>query len=420
MTPETDPAPEPTPGPAPGPAADDAAPAQPEPRRSPLLDCIHGAVPADGVDRAVAGHYGDPIREQRRLARSAGEASAAGEGEPAASWAVDLSHRDVLSVTGEDRASWLTTLSSQVLTGLPEGASAETAFLSVQGRIETVPHVVIGPDRIWLTVEPGQGEQLAAYLESMRFMLRVEVHRHPEAAVIGSAADPERLNLPEDARLAPPWRDPWPGVVTGGTAYGPVDGHPGAEWTWWESIVARDSLCDLPVQWAGLWAVEALRIEAWRPRWGAETDEKSLPHELDWMRTAVHLAKGCYKGQESVARVHNLGHPPRRLVFLDLDGSQHTLPEAGAQVELAGRPVGRVTSAQLHHEAGPVALAVLKRSVDPTAVLTVRGEVGGSAGTQDAPTEEWAASQTVVVPPDAGSVVGRAEGLIRGPRGGTR
>ena len=140
------------------------------------------------------------------------------------------------------------------------------------------------------------------------------------------------------------------------------------------------------------------------------------------MRTAVHLSKGCYRGQETVARVHNLGHPPRRLTFLDLDGSQHTLPEAGAAVELSGRVVGRVTAAQLHHEAGPIALAVLKRSVDPEAVLTVREmphavdqeESDGSAPAA----EQWAASQTVVVPPEAGSVVGRAGGLMRGPRGG--
>ncbi len=153
------------------------------------------------------------------------------------------------------------------------------------------------------------------------------------------------------------------------------------------------------------------------------------------MRTAVHLAKGCYKGQETVARVHNLGHPPRRLTFLDLDGSQHTLPGPGATVELNGKVVGRVTAAQLHHEAGPIALAVLKRSVAPDAVLTVRDTVvqgseeaasndngasddaaGGTSA--DAPAEQWAAAQTVVVPPDAGSVVGRAQGLMRGPRGG--
>ncbi len=146
------------------------------------------------------------------------------------------------------------------------------------------------------------------------------------------------------------------------------------------------------------------------------------------MRTAVHLSKGCYKGQETVARVHNLGHPPRRLTFLDLDGSQHTLPAAGAEVTLNGKKVGQVTSARLHYEAGPIALAVLKRNVDPQAELLVRDTIDSASTTADvAPqeaaddegsTEQWSAAQTVVVQPDAGSVVGRPKDLMRGPRDG--
>ena len=88
---------------------------------------------------------------------------------------------------------------------------------------------------------------------------------------------------------------------------------------------------------AGTWAAEALRIAAWRPRLGFETDHRTIAHEVDWLRTAVHLHKGCYRGQETVARVHNLGRPPRRLVFLHLDGSGHTLPARGDARELDGR-----------------------------------------------------------------------------------
>ena len=156
---------------------------------------------------------------------------------------------------------------------------------------------------------------------------------------------------------------------------------------------------------AGVWAAEALRIAAWRPRWGAETDDKTIPHELDLLRTAVHLNKGCYKGQETVARVHNLGHPPRRLVFLQLDGSQHTMPAAGSEVRAGDRKVGTVTSVAQHYEMGPVALAVIKRSVAPDEVLTVLdGE------------EPYAAAQEVIVAPDAGQVVGRQTGFLRGTR----
>ncbi|MDO4920164.1 folate-binding protein YgfZ [Kocuria sp.] len=383
----------------------------------------HGAVGAGGQDMGVAAHYGDPVREQRALAR--GRA------------VVDQSQRGVVTVSGPDRLSWLTTLSSQVLTGLRPGQSAETLFLSVQGRVEYAPHVLDDGTTTWLLTERTEAPGLTSWLESMRFALRVEVQDLSDRWALLAATRDLTAELTDAlaGEPAPPepvlvWRDPWPEVDAGGHAYATVQDHPGAQRPWFEHLVALDALDpavtaleEHGVSLAGSWAAEALRIEAWRPRWGADTDEKTIPHELDWMRTAVHLSKGCYKGQETVARVHNLGHPPRRFTFLDLDGSQHTLPEAGATVELAGRTVGRVTAAQLHHEAGPIALAVLKRSVDPQAVLTVRGTVEQAQGEGHtpgdvAPAEQWTASQTPVVPPDAGSVVGRAQGLMRGPRGG--
>ena len=183
--------------------------------------------------------------------------------------------------------------------------------------------------------------------------------------------------------------------------------HPGLERPWFEYLVPAAELGATfggrPL--AGVLAAEALRIAAWRPRWGAETDDKTIPHELDLLRTAVHLAKGCYKGQETIARVHNLGHPPRRLVFLQLDGSQHTLPAVGSEVRAGEREVGTVTSVAQHYEMGPVALAVIKRSVAPDEVLTVMdGE------------EPYTAAQEPIVAPDAGQVVGRKTGFLRGTR----
>lgn len=376
------------------------------PYRSPLLD-RRGAVEAAAPDAGVAAHYGEPVPEQRRLLRGSRPA------------AVDLSHRDVVSVAGPDRASWLTTLTSQVLDGLPAGASAETAFLTPQGRLEYLPHVLVGPEKIWLLVEAGQGEPLTEYLERMKFMLRVEIRRETEdLAVVGAVRDLRGSVLPEDT---PTWEDPWPAVGPGGTTYSSAAEHPGEDWAWFEHLVPRSELAGLDVDWSGIWAAEALRIEAWRPRFATEADERTIPHELDLMRTAVHLAKGCYKGQETVARVHNLGHPPRRLVFLDLDGSEHTLPARGSLVYGDGkRPVGTVTSTAFHHEAGPIALAVVKRSVDPEADLLVVDEgsstagepanaEGGTAGGDGAAPEraEYAAAQTVIVDPEAGQAVGR-------------
>ena len=135
---------------------------------------------------------------------------------------------------------------------------------------------------------------------------------------------------------------------------------------------------------AGLWAAEALRVAAWRPRLGLETDHRTIVHEVDWLRTAVHLHKGCYRGQETVARVHNLGRPPRRLVFLHVDGSGHVLPPEGAEVYAGDRVVGHLTSVGRHHTDGPIALALIKRNTDPTLDLIVGG---------------LSAAQTVIVAP---------------------
>jgi tRNA-modifying protein YgfZ len=146
---------------------------------------------------------------------------------------------------------------------------------------------------------------------------------------------------------------------------------------------------------AGILAVEALRIAAWRPRFATEVDERTIPHELDWLRSAVHLSKGCYRGQETVAKVHNLGHPPRRLVLLHLDGSEGVLPASDDEVLLGEAVVGRITAAALHYELGPIALAVVKRATDPAAVLTVRSAQVALA-----------AAQEVIVPTDAGATAG--------------
>jgi folate-binding protein YgfZ len=375
---------------------------------SPLLG-RPGAVEASGADTGVAAHYGDPLREQRELA--AGRA------------AVDFSHRGVVTVAGPDRLSWLTTLSSQQVAGLAPGESSELLLLSVQGRIEFDARIVDDGERAWLLVEGGEAPALAAWLTSMKFMLRVEVEDATAAwAVVAGTRRFTALGAFGPGAQPLIWVDPWPHVAPGGYSYATVgeDRHPGLERPWFEHVVERSRLAEAAaaleadgVGLAGTMASEALRIAAWRPRWGLETDERTIPHELDLLRTAVHLAKGCYKGQETVARVHNLGHPPRRLTLLQLDGSAHTLPAAGSSVvvssgggahDAAARPVGHVTSAALHYEMGPIALAVLKRSVDAAADLVVLGEAEG---------EEYAASQELIVAPDAGQVVGRPTGLLR-------
>jgi tRNA-modifying protein YgfZ len=343
---------------------------------------LPGAVAGEGAEAGVAAHYGNPLREQRALADEGA--------------IVDLSHRAVLSVSGPDRLSWLHSLTSQNLADLAPGASTETLVLDPNGRIQYAIRVLDDGVTTWLLIEREQAPGLLAWLQSMRFMLKVEVaDRSAQFATIGVMGEPV---LPQvNAELV--WRDPWSAVPPGGHQYARADPHPGASWRWTEALVAREQLPALAAEVAsgrlraaGLLAVEALRIAAWRPRFGAEVDAKTIPHELDWLRSAVHLSKGCYRGQETVAKVHNLGHPPRRLVLLQLDGSEGVLPSPGDEVALGDTAVGRVTSAGLHYELGPIALAVVKRTTDPAAVLTVN-----SAGTV------LAAAQEVIVPPDAGA-----------------
>jgi len=343
----------------------------------------------DGAVGEPPRHYGNPLGEQRELA--AGRAI------------VDLSDRDILSISGPDRLSWLDSLTSQRLIGLAPGVAAETLLLDPSGRVEYAARVLDDGETTWLLMDAGTGAGFLAFLSKMRFMLRVEVlDRSAEFATVGSLGEvPAALSAATAQGNGMPlvWHDPWRSIVAGGFQYAAIPVHPAESWDYAESLVARsnlDALGVLPA--AGTLALEALRIEAWRPRAATEIDGTTIPHELDWLRSAVHLSKGCYRGQETVAKVHNLGHPPRRLVLLHLDGSEGVLPAPGDEVVLSGDSgdstvVGRVTAAALHHELGPIALAVLKRSADPAATLTVTTAAGVAL----------AAAQQVIVPPDAGA-----------------
>jgi tRNA-modifying protein YgfZ len=341
---------------------------------------LPGAVAGAGVDAGVPAHYGNPVQEQRALASGAA--------------VVDLSHRAVLTITGADRLTWLDSISSQSLTDLKPGESTETLILDANGRLEHSLRLIDDGVSLWMLVERQQVEPLLSWLERMKFMMRVEMaDRSDDFTTIGTlgTADAVAVAAPNGVPLV--WEDSWPAVRPGGHQYAGSD-HPGAEFTYRELVVAREdrgAAASLPV--AGVQALEALRIAAWRPRFATEVDDKTIPHELDWLRSAVHLHKGCYRGQETVAKVHNLGHPPRRLVMLHLDGSESVLPQPGDPVAVDDKVVGHITSAARHHELGPIALAVVKRNTDPDAVLTVTSD--GTA---------IAASQEVIVPPDAGAV----------------
>ena len=354
------------------------------------------------VDEAVASfgataHFGDPSGEQWAL-----------EGGRALVRRPDLA---VISVSGADRLTWLTSLASQIVTGLVPGVSRELLILSPEGRVEHWAGASDDGEALLLIVERADLSGFVEFLESMRFALRVAVSER-DVAVFSSVR--AGANTPEAVAALPghlwTWEDPWPGVVEGGAAYFQGERHPGARTPMMFHVVSRDAADEFEAAWlaggaasgaaeahaapssapsgarsstpspaggkrrrAGYLAWEAMRIAAWKPRLGRETDARAIPPEVDWLRSAVHTAKGCYRGQETIARVINLGRPPRRLTYLQLDGSRGDLPAPGTPITVGGRQVGVITSSARHADEGPIALALIARAVPVSTVFDIDG-----------------------------------------------
>jgi folate-binding protein YgfZ len=343
-----------------------------------------GAIPVEAIDPqsrdvGVAAHYGDPMREQRALATDVG--------------LVDRSHRGVLTVPGEDRTGWLHSLTTQHLAGLSAGQGTEMLVLSPHGHVEH--HAMVAEDgrATWLDVEPGTAADLLTFLEKMRFLMRVEPADVTADWAILSLVGPraaDALATLGVADLPAPQTDPVPGAKFAAGSVPPqpttryaVRDLPSGGWVrrgqlGVDLLVPRAAVGEVAgrltgtgVPTCGIWAYEAMRVAARVPRLGFETDHRTIPAEVEWSAAAVHLDKGCYRGQETVARVHNLGRPPRRLVLLHLDGVTTDQPPAtGTAVSTDnGRRVGFVGTAVRHYELGMVALALVKRNVPDDARL---------------------------------------------------
>ena len=354
------------------------------------------------VDEAVASfgataHFGDPSGEQWAL-----------EGGRALVRRPDLA---VIAVSGADRLTWLTSLASQIVTGLVPGMSRELLILSPEGRVEHWAGASDDGEALHLIVERSDLSGFVAFLDSMRFALRVSV---AERDVVVFSSVRAGANTPEAVAALPghlwTWEDPWPGVVEGGAASFQGERHPGARTPMLFHAVSRQDADEFEAAWlaggaasgaaeahaapssappgarsstpspaggkrrrAGYLAWEAMRIAAWKPRLGRETDARAIPPEVDWLRTAVHTTKGCYRGQETIARVINLGRPPRRLTYLQLDGSRGDLPAPGTPITVGGRQVGVITSSARHADEGPIALALIARAVPVSTVFDIDG-----------------------------------------------
>ncbi len=282
-----------------------------------------------GPDVGAIWHFGEPNKEQRMLSEGL-------------AWA-DLSHFEIIAITGQDRLSWLHSLTTQYLENLPADTWKQVLILDPQGHIEHQFNLVDDGSTTWLTLDPGRAQALIEHLAKMKFMMRVEVRNVSDEFAL--------LRLPgAEDELG-----------------GPFSIQPRSDLAIW-----RDRLNQSANQ-VGIWALEAARVASRRPRIGLETDYKSIPNELELLNKSVHMNKGCYRGQETVAKVANLGAPPRRMVLLHLDGSVVTIPSAGAVVEKDGVKVGFIGTVARHYELGTIALAVVKRNTPLDATLMIDG-----------------------------------------------
>ncbi len=283
----------------------------------------------DGPDKGAIWHFGEPVKEQRAL-------------EAGTAWA-DLSHLSVVAVSGEDRLKWLHDLTTQFLTDLSVGVWKSSMILDPQGHVEYQFNLVDDGTTTWLVLDPGYAETLVAYLTKMKFMLKVDVRDATDESAVLRA----------------------PGATT--EIGGPF------------ALVPRDEVAQMTQTFSavatqvGTWALDAERVAAHRPRIGFETDHKSIPNEIGVLNGAVHMNKGCYRGQETVAKIYNLGNPPRRLVMLHLDGSDVGFPAKGTAIENDGVVVGFIGTVARHHELGTIALAIVKRNTPTDATLSVDG-----------------------------------------------
>lgn len=282
----------------------------------------------NGPDSGAIWHFGEPNQEQRYLAQ--GKA-----------WA-DLSHRAVISICGIDRLTWLHALTTQHLEKLTANIWKEALILDPNGHVEQQFFLVDDGECTWLHLDSQQKNSLLNYLEKMKFMMRVEVtDKSAEYAVIKNVGITDEIG-------------------------GPF------------SVIKRVDLAEVTTKFnssahqIGIWALEAERVAAHRARILFETDYKSIPNELGFLNRAVHMNKGCYRGQETVAKVFNLGQPPRKLVLLHLDGSMVELPKSADPIELDGKTVGYIGTVVRHYELGPIALAVVKRNTPDDATLNIK------------------------------------------------
>ncbi|MDK4286524.1 folate-binding protein [Corynebacterium pseudodiphtheriticum] len=367
----------------------------------------------------VAWHYGEPLSEQRAITSTGA--------------IVDRSHRRVIRVTGPEAAAFLHNLLSQKLDDVQAGWSGSALDLDTQGRILHTMDIAVTTDTgadagasagdgagsgtgagasdhtgdsadagaaaapeglaFYLDCEAGQFDSLRDFLQKMIFWSQVTIEE-ADLAIITVLGGPTDTQLPSQAVYSR--------TVSTATPAGTGSAQPTAGL--WEASrtdiavprkqleAAVEELESTGLQLVGLMAYTAERVKALEAE-AVDLDEKSIPHEIPhWIGRgerigAVHLEKGCYRGQETVARVENLGRSPRVLVLLHLDGSAPTMPSPGADIQAKGRRVGKLGTVIDDCDYGPIALGVIKRSALDAGQVNI-GDVAASIDADSIPVEE--------------------------------
>ncbi|WKS33137.1 folate-binding protein [Corynebacterium propinquum] len=358
----------------------------------------------------VAWHYGEPLSEQRAI-----ESTGA---------IVDRSHRRVLKVSGPEAAAFLHNLLSQKLDDVSAGWSGSALDLDTQGRIlhtmdiavttETEAQAATDTDSaepaetdksagsaglvFYLDCEASQFDSLRDFLQKMIFWSQVTIEE-ADLAIITVLGGPENIELPSQTLYSRT-------VSTKNSGYAGLGSTTSTQPTTglWETNrtdiavpreqleAAVEELENAGLQLIGLMAYTAERVKALEPE-AIDLDEKSIPHEIPhWIGRgerigAVHLEKGCYRGQETVARVENLGRSPRLVVLLHLDGSAPTMPSPGAEIQAKGRRVGTLGTVIDDCDYGPIALGIVKRSALDAGQVNI-GDVAASIDAESIPVEE--------------------------------
>jgi folate-binding protein YgfZ len=307
------------------------------------------------IDRPVARTYGDVTAEYLAMRSSAG---------------LVVAGYDPVIVAGPDSEMFLQGVVSQDLTAISMGEVTRSLLLGPQGKLQAVFWVLKGVDEFILLTERGRGGLLAGELERYRFRVdaAVTTSDHPALSVVG----------PEAAAVltACGWPSPpgWERIDHGWIASAPLGGLP----RFIASGVDPDLLIGAGARPVGSLAADAVRVEAGEPVMGRDIDEKTIPQESGLVHQTVSFDKGCYLGQELVARIDSRGRVNRHLRGVVIGAN--VLPPEQAEVWFEGAAVGHLTSvAESLTLRAPVGLALVRREVEPGERVEVRW-AGGSAG----------------------------------------